>query len=137
MLSYRRPDNLNNETLYVITSVFNPMRYKMRWALYDKFRIMVGQQAPLYTVEIAYGDREFAATQDNNPYHLQLRSNDILWLKERSLNLLERILPRDWKYLAWIDADISFTRSDWVNETLHKLQVHPIVQMWSEAVDLS
>jgi len=103
-----------------------------------KFRTMVEATpgAVLYVVEVAFGDRAFTATEPDNPRHLQLRSQDVLWLKERALNLLERRLPPDWKYLAWIDADVKFVREDWVNETLQQLQLADVAQMWSEAIDL-
>jgi hypothetical protein len=45
-------------------------------------------------------------------------------------------LPKDWQYVAWVDADITFARPDWVAETIHKLQHHHVVQMFSVAQDL-
>ena len=45
-------------------------------------------------------------------------------------------LPEDAKYVAWIDADVQFLRPDWINATLEMLQKYPIVQLWSEALDL-
>jgi len=29
-------------------------------------------------------------------------------------------LPRDWRYVAWIDADVHFLNRDWAQETLHQ-----------------
>jgi hypothetical protein len=121
-----------------MTVLFNPLRFRMRWALYERFRdlIISNPKIKLYTAEIAFGDRAFAATANDNPQHLQLRSHDILWCKERALNLLERRLPNDWKYAAWIDADIAFIRPDWATETIQQLQLYNVVQMWSDGLDL-
>lgn len=133
---HTRPDALH-APLYVVTCVFNPNRYSMRWSLYHKFSHYIQQSgAILYTVEIAFGDRDFAVTDATNSRHLQLRTSEVLWHKERALNLLIQRLPIDWKYLAWIDADVTFARTDWVNETLHQLQFYPIVQMFHTALDL-
>lgn len=125
--------------LYVLTPIFNPLRYRSRYSLYEEFAKNVEQAGGiLYTVEIAFGDREFAVTSANNDRHLQLRSLQTLWHKERAIKLLEqRRLPNDWEYLAWVDADVGFTRPDWVQETIQQLQHNEIVQLWSEAIDLN
>lgn len=90
----------------------------------------------LVTTEIAFGNREFTVTEENNPNHVQLRTNSEIWHKERAINLAVQRLPQDWKYLAWVDADVMFIRPDWANETLHQLQHYDIVQMFNEAIDL-
>jgi hypothetical protein len=92
--------------------------------------------AILYTAEVAFGDREFEITDPNNPQHLQLRSRHEVWLKENTLNLVINRLPKDWKYVAWIDADVQFTRPDWSQETIQLLQHYDFLQMFSHAQDL-
>jgi hypothetical protein len=137
---FQRPDVLR-EPLHVLTTVFNAQRYRSRWSLAENFGKMVGEQpaALLYIAEVAFGAREFVLTDPANPRHLQLRvdSHDEVWQKERSLNLLAQRLPADWKYVAWVDGDVSFARPDWADETRHVLQHHPVVQMWSQANDMN
>lgn len=136
VVMFERRDQIH-EPLYVITTIFNPIRFRSRWKLYQDFVHMVNQSgAILYICEVAYGERDFVITEPNNPLHLQIRTSADLWFKENALKLLLQRLPLTWKYVAWIDADISFVRSDWANETLHELQRHPIIQMWSKAYDL-
>jgi hypothetical protein len=133
---FQRPDTLK-ETLYVITPVFNSTRYRTRWKHYEDFKIMVeASGAILYTVEVAFGNRDFAITEVNNPHHLQLRTDHELWYKENALKLILQRLPRDWNKVAWVDCDITFVRHDWADETLHQLEHFDFVQMWSEAEDL-
>ena len=60
-----------------------------------------------------------------------------IWTKESLLNVALQHLPPDWKYVAWIDSDVIFSRPDWVSETLHQLQHYHVVQMFSVALDLS
>lgn len=133
---FQRPDRVR-DPLYVVTTVFNPVRYRRRWDLYQKFADQVEKAgAVLYTVEVAFADREFSVTEPTNPRHLQLRTTSEIWHKEAALNLLIERLPRDWKYVAWVDADVHFVRTDWVGETLHQLQHFRIVQMFREAQDL-
>lgn len=60
-----------------------------------------------------------------------------IWLKENLQNIAVQHLPEDAKYIAFIDADITFARPDWVSETLHALQHYDVVQMFTSAINLS
>lgn len=60
-----------------------------------------------------------------------------IWTKESLMNIALQHLPADWRYVAWIDADVTFARPDWVSETLHQLQHYHVVQLFSLAMDLS
>jgi hypothetical protein len=91
----------------------------------------------LVTIELAFNRRPFEVTDLINPNHIQLRSDQELWHKEKMVNLAINRLPPDWKYVAWIDADVTFARSDWAEETVQRLQHYPMVQLFSQAVDLS
>lgn len=125
------------QPLFVLSSVFNSPRWRSRWKLYEDFARMVEHSgAILYTVEVAFGSRDFVVTRPDNPCHLQLRTRDELWHKEDAINLLAQRLPCDWQYVSWVDADVLFLRSDWANETLHQLQHFDVVQMWDTAQDL-
>ena len=122
--------------LWVVTAVFNPWRYKSRVDLYRKFEKYVADSgAKLVTFELAYGDRPFEVTEANDPLDVQLRTNHELWHKEKMLNLGIQRFASDWKYMAWVDADVIFARPDWVTETVQLLQHYPVIQMFSQAVD--
>lgn len=68
---------------------------------------------------------------------VQVGQQQEIWLKENLQNYAVQHLPPDAKYIAFLDADISFARPDWVSETLHALQHFDVVQMFSTAIDLS
>jgi hypothetical protein len=123
--------------LYVVTPIINPSRYHSRYALYRDFeKYMTDAGAIVITVEAAYGDRDFEVTDAANPRHVRLRTNHEIWHKENLINIGVSRLPSDWKYLAWIDADVQFARPDIVAETIHQLQHFSVVQMFSQAIDL-
>ena len=125
------------DRLYVVTAISNPVRYHSRYRLYHAFEKQVADAgAILYTAEMAFGGREFEVTDSNNPRHVQVRSSHELWHKENLLNLAISRLPADAKYIAWIDADVAFTKPDWAQETLQQLQHYDFVQLFSQAVDL-
>src|ERR1043166_1797005 len=136
---FQRPDRLK-QPLDVLVPVFNSARYRNRWKHYEDFITMAERTSVrLWTVEIAFGGREFAVTRNGNPRHLRLRTSSELWHKERSQNLLLQYAlsqQPDIKYIAFVDPDITFIRHDWADETLHALQHYDVVQMWREAYDL-
>ena len=126
-----------HDTFYVIAVLSNPERYKTRTRLFKDFmRRMDAYGAHLCVVELAFGDREYLVTDPTNPLHIRLRSDTSLWHKENLINIGISRLPSNWKYVAWIDADIDFVRPDWINETINELQHHPVVQMFEDAVDM-
>jgi hypothetical protein len=131
---------VDHTSLYVIAVCTNPIRYQSRYRLFHTFKKhMEDQGAKVITVEIGFRERHFIVTNRDNPYDLQLRSKDELWLKEAAINrgiqYLTNLDP-DWKYVAWIDGDINFVREDVVFETVQQLQHFPVVQMFSHAMDL-
>ena len=104
--------------LYAITTVYNPAGYESRFRLYREFAKRIEKSGvALYTVELATGDQDFAVTDAEDPRHIRLRSPHTLWYKENLINIAIARLPRDWEYVAWLDADIQFLRPDWVTQT--------------------
>jgi hypothetical protein len=125
------------EKLWVVTTISNPERYKSRYDLYKRFKTAMDvAKVNLFTVELAFGNRPFEVTEELNPNHLQLRTGEEIWHKENTLNLAISRLPSDWKYVAWIDADIEFCRQDWPEEIVAQLQHFDVIQLFQHAVDL-
>jgi hypothetical protein len=76
-------------------------------------------------------------TEEDNPNHLQLRFRQDIWLKENMINLgVKHLLPRNWKYMAWLDTDIHFRNPHWALEAIHQLQHYSVIQPWSDCMDL-
>jgi hypothetical protein len=68
--------------------------------------------------------------------YVRVRAQSQLWHKENLINVGIRNLPQDAKYVAWIDADVFFTREDVLVETVHALQHYDVVQMFQQCCDL-
>ena len=151
-VGYVVPDKIH-EPLYVVTTVTNPLRWKNRWKRYEQFAKHVADSGGvLYTVEVAFGERDHAighAARDEwrakcdfeermirEHRWIQLRVEDEIWTKEAALNVGVSRLPADWKYVAWVDADVLFQRPNWVGECIHQLQHYEFLQMFSHAQDL-
>lgn len=127
------------DCLHVVTCISNVCEYKRRWQLMKEFiqRMETTKKVKLYVVEVAYGSQDFVMTTPDHPQHLQLRTEHALWHKENMINLaIKRLLPTDWKAVAWIDGDIEFENTDWVDYTLKTLTQFDIVQLFSVCFDL-
>jgi hypothetical protein len=129
-----------NGTLYVVTTLFNPSGFSSRTRLYRNFaRHMEQSGVRLLTVEAAFGDHDYEVTEAGNPWNVQLRTDQVLWHKERLINLglqrLYHIEPRS-HYLGWFDCDVTFANADWVRESIHKLMHHPVIQPFGQAISL-
>ncbi len=136
---------INNEpiepVLHVVMVVSNPCLYKRRYELALKFirKMLKTPNILLYIVELAYGGEDFYITQTGNPRHLQLRTRTApLWHKENMINIgIRKLLPVNWKAVAWIDADIEFDSLTWPLDTLKILNGYKdVVQLFSHAVDM-
>ena len=61
-----------------------------------------------------------------------------MWHKENLINLaVERLLPSDWKAVAWVDAEVEIESPTFALDTLKILNGHrDIVQLFSHGLDL-
>ena len=136
MTYYKHIQHLQ-DPLYVIAVISNSQRYKSRYKLYKDFeKHITDAGAVLHVVEHAFGDREFHLEENPNVTYHRVRGSDELWLKESLINYGVARLPYNWKYVAWLDADILFNRPDWVEETKHLLQHYSVLQLFSHGSDL-
>lgn len=123
--------------LLVVTSISNPVRFASRWALWEKFQHRMRQAGvDLLTVELTYGEHHPVCRHGYGDHlHLRTAGHNVLWHKENLLNIGARSQPHA-KFLAFVDADVSWTSDDWAERTLDALQIFPVVQMFENAHDL-
>ena len=118
--------------LAVVTSYFNPAGYSSIRRNYERFVAgMESLGADLWTVEVAFGDEAFELTA--SPRVLRLRAPDVMWQKERALNVLIQQLPDQYDRVAWLDCDIIFDTPDWIQKVLKGLNKHAVLQGFSDA----
>lgn len=126
--------------LHVIAVFFNFHRFKKPVENFQAFRRhMAALGVTLHVVELVLGESSFEVTDLDNPLHTRLRTDTEFFQKENLINIgaanLTRLFP-GWRYVAWVDADISFFNADVATDTMYRLNRHPVVQMWAKALDL-
>ena len=132
------------ENLHIIMVISNPCEYRRRWFLAKEFikHIQDNRDASLYIVEMAYclhdTYQEYHITEAGNPTHLQLKATVPLWHKENMIDLaIQKLLPHDWKAVAWIDADLEFENPNWASDALKILNgSKDFIQLFSHCLDM-
>ena len=117
-----------------VTTYFNPAAYATKLRNLETFATRLRQQGlKLLIVELAFGEAPFAVPCELADSILRLRSNAVLWQKERLLNLALSQLPEVCDKVAWLDGDILFTNDEWVSQTSRLLEEHQVVQPYQLA----
>lgn len=118
-----------DSNLWVITTFFNPMGWSSRFANYKEFRRRL--DANLLTVEwSATGD--FVIDDSDAELIIKVSGGDLMWQKERLLNVGLYHLPCDCDVVAWIDCDVIFDDPNWPDAACARLADHEIVQLFAD-----
>lgn len=117
--------------LAIVTTYFNFAGYN---ALFNNYKIFAeeirSQGLDLWTIEIAFGNDEFDLKKDDRV--LQIRTKDVMWQKERALNVLIKSLPKEYDKVAWLDADILFENRKWAKDVNKLLDRYYIIQCFQK-----
>lgn len=116
------------DDLWAITTYYNPAGYRRRLSNYRTFRKYLG--LPLVTVELAFGEC-FELGRDDAEVVVQLRDGDVMWQKERLLNVALGKLPGACEKVVALDCDLIFETADWPLRTSRLLDSLPLVQPFS------
>lgn len=130
--------------LYVVLPYFNFCTYQRRKRLFLDFVERIRNQPKL---RIVISEAHYHADQDHPsklPHniagvyrHFRFDMTDHFWVKENLINLAIHRLPHNWKYVAWVDADLTFLNTQWVDETLDKFDSGAdVLQLFQSAVHL-
>jgi hypothetical protein len=129
-----RTRNSGRRDLGAVCCHFNPCHYSSRLRNYREFRkALTRSEIPLLTIELAFADEAFELPAGRDV--LQIRGGDILWQKERLLQLgAERLVDQGFRALAFLDADVIFENNDWPAVVSAALERHRVVQCFAEVL---
>ena len=109
---------------------FNPARSKKMLMNYfytiEKLKLA---SIPFYTLELTFDDH---APEIADAFHV--KGNSVLFHKESLCVLLEKRVPRHFKKLLFLDADIVFGKPGWYDELSRLLSTYEVVQPFSTCV---
>ncbi|MCB1502612.1 MAG: hypothetical protein KDK07_23025 [Bauldia sp.] len=117
--------------LWAITAYFNPVGFHRRLANYRAFRRHL--QLPLATVELSF-DGRFELDPDDADILVRVNGGDLMWQKERLLNLALAALPARCTKVAWLDCDLIFESPAWGRLTSDALDRMPLLQPFAQVL---
>jgi hypothetical protein len=135
----------DEEYLYVILPYFNFCSYQSRKQLFVEF---VQRMSGVKNIRLVVSEAWFPTTLVNKDSqlpsnlpgvfsHFRFDMKDSFWVKENLINLAVERLPYTWKYIAWIDADVTFLNTKWVDDALEKFnQGADVLQLFQSAIQL-
>jgi hypothetical protein len=86
---------------------------------------------PCYTIELVFGQRSPELAPSSHVFHVH--SNSYMFHKERLCRILETKIPKKFKKIAFLDADLLFSDADWYSKMSSKLDSHDVVQGFEHA----
>jgi hypothetical protein len=119
--------------LWAVTCFFNPAGYSRRIQNYCAFRQRL--TVPLVTVELSF-DGRFQLQPRDADVLVQLAGGDVMWQKERLLNVALKSVPGDCDRIAWVDCDVVFDSDDWAERASRALHDLVLVHLFQERSDL-
>jgi hypothetical protein len=118
--------NKPTKDMAICIAIFNPVKTKR---IIMNYFYMVSKLVnyPVYTIELVFGN-----DKPEIPGSIVVRSNSVMFHKERLFRVLEKKIPRKYTKLAFLDADILFDDSLWYQKASEYLNEYDIVQPFSK-----
>lgn len=111
--------------LALVTCHFNPLKYRRALENYNRFRDALGHE--ITTVELSFDD-EF---EIEDAIHIRGDERNLMWQKERLLNLAIASLPEQVDQIAWLDSDFLFLNKNWFEQAERMLDDFAAIQLVS------
>lgn len=128
----------SSKDMAVCLVIFNPADSKRILMNYlYTVNLLNLQEIPNFTMELAFEDKDFELPKASNIF--QVRSNSYMFHKERMCCILETKLPKKFKKIVFMDADLIFSDNSWYDKTSKLLDSHDAVQCFDNChwMDLS
>lgn len=99
----------------IITPHFNPAKRRRLLATYQAWSDAMAHPHQCY---------EFTLDEPEIPGSVSFvgTPRNLLWQKERLINIAVSRLPADIRFVAWVDHDLVFERTDWIEAAVSMLQ---------------
>jgi hypothetical protein len=122
------------DNIWGVSTFFNPAGYQNKRSNFLTFATRIRRQGlKLLVMELTFDNDAPSLPEEIADLHVVLNSADVLWQKERLLNLALDLLPASCKQVAWLDGDIMFGKAAWVQDAQQALVKHSVIQLFDTA----
>lgn len=124
---------METKKFWGIASYFNPSGYKSKLENYKFFYKHL--EIPLITVELSFNGK-FELELSDADILVQIQGKDIMWQKERLLNIAMNYLPETCDKVAWVDCDLFFAEKNWSVKVGQLLEKFKLIQPFKRVYHL-
>ena len=125
------PRTAKQGKLAIIVPFFNYSINPRMIQNYKRFRDELGHD-DVFVIE-STREVDFQIPESANFIRIEAKEENVMWQKERMINLAIENLPKEYTDIAWIDADILFEDKDWHKELQDRLNRYSFVQLFNTA----
>lgn len=137
-------DYLKNKTVFsnkyrthseaiIVSCFFNPQNSPYRIKAFNMFYESI-KHLNHAIVECVIGDSKPQLEESKNI--TRVYTENLLWHKESLINKVVSELPKKYRYVFWVDADVVFTNLNWLVDGVNQLQENKIIQPFEYCVHL-
>lgn len=91
-------------------------------------------EIPLFGVELSLTG-QFETVGMEGWIQMQVGKENVFFQKEACINLaVEKIVPKQYTKIAWIDCDLHFTNKNWYTDASQKLDEFKVIQLYSHGI---
>jgi len=119
----------------IVACFFNPQNSPYRLLAFQKFYRSI-KHMNFRIIECLIG-KDAKPQLPKHPSITQVHAESMAWHKETLLNMAVEQLPKEFKYVFILDADVLFTNQNWMIEAVEELQEATVVQPFEYCIHLS
>jgi len=122
-----RPDDLA-----IVACYFNPCGYRsLKRNLLIFLRRMNERKLPVFVAELVFPNQSpILRESDGCTRATHFTGSDVMWHKERLLNLMIARLPARYTKVAWLDTDVIFLDERWYEGASALLEAYDLAQIF-------
>jgi len=124
-----------NKTAYIIP-FFSFYENDRMAELFEIFKQQIPKQ-DLFVIELSFFDLPFYIKESESFIRLKGGEENLMWQKERILNIALENIPKEYTNVAWLDCDVIFENTNWKEDLHLKLNDHSVVQLFEKVTWLN
>lgn len=133
-VNYRNKKANKKRDMAVIVCHFNWCNFENPIKNLNRFlNQMEADNIPLYGVELSLTGK-FTTANRKNWKHITVDKENICFQKEACLNIAEKMVPDEFKKIAWMDTDLYFTNKNWYKDASAALNTKKLVQLYENGI---
>jgi hypothetical protein len=125
--------------LAIVSCYFNPCEAESRRRNLSTFlEGMRAHKLPVFVGELVFPNQRYLLPESEGTVSaVRFSAHDVMWHKERLINLIVERLPSQYTKVAWVDADVTFPDETWYAKASTLLDHLQLVQLFEQVSQLN